>query len=31
MNYNGKEIDFSMPNDVIFANPNSYEEFITLL
>lgn len=31
MNYNSKEIDFSMPNDVIFANPTSYEEFITLL
>ncbi len=30
-NYNGKEINFSTPNDVIFANPKAYEEFITLL
>ncbi len=30
-NYEGKEIDFSSPNDVIFANPMAYEEFMTLL
>ncbi|MBE6775976.1 MAG: inositol monophosphatase, partial [Ruminococcaceae bacterium] len=31
LNYEGKEIDFSAPNDVIFANPVAYEEFIALL
>lgn len=31
LNYDGREINFSMPNDVIFANPKAYEEFITLL
>lgn len=31
LNYEGKEISFSMPNDVVFANPKAYEEFITLL
>lgn len=31
LNYKGKEIDFSKPNDVIFANPKAYKEFITLL
>jgi myo-inositol-1(or 4)-monophosphatase len=31
LNYDGKEISFSMPNDVIFANPKAYREFITLL
>ena len=31
LNYEGKEIDFSAPNDVVFANPKAYEEFKTLL
>ena len=31
LNYDGEEIDFSKPNDVVFANPKAYEEFITLL
>ncbi len=31
LNYEGNEIDFSKPNDVVFANPKAYEEFITLL
>lgn len=31
LNYEGKEINFSMPSDVVFANPKAYEEFITLL
>lgn len=31
LNYDGREINFSMPNDVVFANPKAYEEFITLL
>ncbi len=31
LNYKGGEIDFSMPNDVIFANPAAYKEFISLL
>ncbi len=31
MNYQGKEISFSKPEDVVFANPRAYEEFITLL
>ena len=31
LNYEGKEIDFSAPNDVVFANPVAYEEFVTLL
>ncbi len=30
-NYEGKEINFSSPNDVVFANPTAYKEFITLL
>ena len=30
-NYDGKEISFSAPNDVIFANPKAYDEFMTLL
>ncbi len=29
--YEGEPIDFSTPNDVIFANPKAYEEFKTLL
>ena len=31
LNYEGREIDFSKPNDVVFANPEAYKEFITLL
>ena len=31
MNYEGKEISFQKPEDVVFANPKAYEEFITLL
>lgn len=31
MNYDGGEIDFSKPNDVVFANPEAYKEFVTLL
>lgn len=31
LNYEGREIDFSKPNDVVFANPGAYEEFKTLL
>lgn len=31
LNYKGEEIAFSSPNDVIFANPEAYKEFITLL
>lgn len=31
LNYKGEEINFSAPDDVIFANPKAYEEFITLL
>ena len=30
-NYEGKPLDFSAPNDVIFANPKALEEFKTLL
>ncbi len=30
LRYDGGEIDFSMPNDVVFANPKAYEEFVTL-
>ena len=30
-NYDGREIDFSAPNDVVFANPEAYEEFRTLI
>ncbi len=30
-NYEGEEINFSTPNDVVFANPTAYEEFKTLL
>lgn len=30
-NYEGDEINFSTPNDVVFANPKAYEEFVTLL
>lgn len=31
LNYEGNEINFSTPNDVVFANPTAYNEFITLL
>lgn len=31
LNYEGKYISFSTPNDVVFANPVAYEEFKTLL
>ncbi len=31
LNYKGGEINFSEPNDVVFANPKAYEEFKTLL
>ena len=31
LNYDGNEISFSTPNDVVFANPKAYKEFITLL
>lgn len=31
LNYTGKDINFSTPNDVVFANPRAYEEFVTLL
>ena len=31
LNYEGGEIDFSKPADVVFANPKAYDEFITLL
>ena len=31
LNYEGKEIDFSKPNDVVFANPKAYKEFVTLI
>lgn len=31
LNYAGGEIDFSKPEDVVFANPKAYEEFVTLL
>ena len=31
LNYQGREINFSTPNDVVFANPIAYNEFITLL
>ena len=31
LNYQGREINFSTPNDVVFANPKAYKEFITLL
>lgn len=31
LNYEGNEISFSCPNDVVFANPEAYKEFITLL
>ena len=31
LNYQGKDINFSTPNDVVFANPKAYKEFITLL
>ena len=30
LNYDGTEISFSTPNDVVFANPKAYKEFITL-
>lgn len=30
-NYDGEEISFSTPNDVVFANPNAYKEFMILL
>ena len=30
-NYEGNEINFSSPNDVVFANPEAYKEFLTLL
>jgi myo-inositol-1(or 4)-monophosphatase len=31
LNDQGKDINFSTPNDVVFANPKAYKEFITLL
>lgn len=31
LKYDGTEISFSTPNDVVFANPKAYKEFITLL
>lgn len=31
LNYEGRDISFSTPNDVVFANPVAYEEFKTLL
>lgn len=31
LNYQGRDISFSTPNDVVFANPKVYKEFITLL
>ena len=31
LNYDGTEISFSTPNDVVFANPKAYKEFTTLL
>ena len=31
LNYEGGEIDFSKPNDVVFANPTAYKEFVTLI
>lgn len=31
LNYQGRDISFSAPNDVVFANPKAYKEFITLL
>lgn len=31
LNYEGREISFSAPNDVVFANPVAYEEFKTLV
>ncbi len=31
LDYNGNEINFSTPNDVVFANPKAHEEFVTLL
>lgn len=30
-NYDGNEISFRKPEDVVFANPVAYEEFVTLL
>lgn len=31
LNYDGEEISFSNPDDVVFANPEAYEEFKALL
>ncbi len=31
INYEGKEISLSTPNDIIFANPKAYDEFKTLI
>ncbi len=31
LDYNGNEINFSTPNDVVFSNPKAHEEFVTLL
>lgn len=31
LNYEGRDISFSTPNDVVFANPKAYDEFKTLL
>ena len=31
LNYQGREISFSAPNDVVFANPEAYKEFKSLL
>ena len=31
LNFEGKDISFSRPEDVVFANPEAYDEFVTLL
>ena len=31
LNFEGKDISFSKPEDVVFANPAAYAEFVTLL
>ena len=31
LNFEGNDISFSKPEDVVFANPKAYEEFVTLL
>ncbi len=30
LNYQGNEINFSKPDDVVFANPKAYDEFIKI-